>query len=546
MDAVVTDPPYGIAFMGKEWDNFDADKVADRVEYDRQVSRGKPYASAAQKAGIYDISTEGNRRFQEWTRLWAVEALRVLKPGGHLLVCGGTRTYHRMVSGIEDAGFEIRDTIIWLYGSGFPKSLDVSKSIDKAAGAERPVVGENPNIAGRSRRSNTIYPTDEASWSHEDSSITDPVTPEAVKWQGWGTALKPGHEPIVVARKPFGGTVADTVLKYGTGALNIDACRVGGVPSPSAEMREAARISGKHPAGVLSHPDGDAVGRLDDRSSFEAYSAERVGECLGRWPANLILSHAPGCRAVGKKTVGNGAAKTGAGSPRSNVGVKLSAGNEDRSESIMNYGEESVDDYACASGCPVAELDRQSGDLARGHVPRLDSKETHEFRGWGFGDFERQETYLDSGGASRFFYIAKGARAERENGLGPPLPCLRCKRADEQGKPRHTDDDPHVYNAHPTVKPINLMRYLVRLVTPPGGTVLDPFAGSGTTLIAARLEGFNAVGIERDADYIRIAQARLAAKWIVEYDYAVPKGSSRPLTPPNKVPSLAKWIEEEE
>jgi site-specific DNA-methyltransferase (adenine-specific) len=303
------------------------------------------------------------------------ECLRVLKPGGHLLAFAGTRTQHRMAVRIEDAGFEIRDMIAWVYGSGFPKSLDVSKAIDKAAGAERQVVGSRKltgtaRIKGQAAFGATSGRSEEAYRDGSEISdtlpITAPATPEAQQWAGWGTALKPALEPITVARKPLTGTVAENVLAHGTGALNVDGCRVG---------TDGGTAKGSKPMG-----EGNGI-----------YGAGLHGACeitqlsAGRWPANLT---------------------------------------HDGSEEVVGL----LND------------------------------------------------------AARFFYCAKASKADR-------------------------GDDNH----HPTVKPTDLMRYLCRLVTPPGGTVLDPFAGSGSTGKAAALEGFRFIGIEREAEYVEIARARIAA-----------------------------------
>lgn len=328
--SIVTDPPYELTsgcstgFMGHKWDG----------------------------SGV---------AFQP--AMWA-EAMRVLKPGGYLLAAGGTRTWHRLACAIEDAGFEIRDSIAWMYGNGFPKSLDVSKAIDREAGAERQI-----------------------------------ATPAAQQWAGYGTALKPAHEPMVLARKPLcERTVAANVLRHGTGALNIDATRIG---TESTQRTNGAEM-------------GYHGGNLAD-----VYS---TGSAAGRWPANVVLS-------------------------------------EDQAE----------------------ELDRQSGDRKDGVAVR--------HRGVKAGMYGpakavgTEDLGYGGGGASRFFYVPKADSNERltlPDGL-----------------------------QHSTVKPLTLMRYLVRLVTPPGGTVLEPFSGSGTTVEAAVLEGFRCVAIEIGAEYLPFTVQRI-------------------------------------
>ena len=332
IDAIVTDPPYGIDFMGKEWDGF-----------------GTP------------------KGFQTWTEQWAREAFRVLKPGGHLLAFGGTRMYHRLATGVEDAGFEVRDMMSWLYGSGFPKSLDVSKAMDKKAGAKRDVVGDNPHYSvGRVADPGSFAQGGKNASPH----ITAPATEEAKRWEGWGTALKPSQEPIVMARKPLIGTVAENVLAHGTGAINIDASRIAGVP-PSVPQPDF-----KHVTGRATHLDAHKRNGVMSVAS-------------GRWPANIL------------------------------------------------FDEEAA-----------AQLDAQAPN------------------------------------SSRFFYVAKPGKKERNAGSAA--------------------------NTHPTVKPIALMGYLIKLVTPPGGVVLDPFLGSGSTACAAVANGFDYLGIEQSDEYADIAEARIA------------------------------------
>ncbi|QBP31929.1 DNA methyltransferase [Mycobacterium phage GreaseLightnin] len=273
VDAVITDPPYGIRFMGKAWDGADIEK---RTQRGREVcpmpaGKGGPqggYRSRAAEAGRYDLSA--NAAFGEWCEQWVSECLRILKPGGYMLVFGGSRTWHRLACAVEDAGFEVRDSIAWLYGSGFPKSLDVSKAIDKAAGAEREATG---TARGHVPTDGGNFDDDNYQWRAVYERKDNPATDAAKQWQGWGTALKPAFEPIVVARKPLVGTVAANVLEHGTGALNIDACRIG------------------TQGGGSTCPGGDACSCTNKVFGGTKHPARRDGE-FGRWPTNVVLDDA--------------------------------------------------------------------------------------------------------------------------------------------------------------------------------------------------------------------------------------------------------------
>lgn len=535
VDSIVTDPPYGLEFMGKDWDSFGVGKrpqigSADGSKFRQNMGtpsftdsgnptcrncRGDKYRNGPRKCscGQPDFGNpqaESMRGFQRWCEGWAAECLRVLKPGGHLLAFGGTRTWHRLTCAIEDAGFEVRDSIAWLYGSGFPKSLDVSKAIDKAAG--RAATPPSPDVAACgvvatwlraecSSRGITashinqyfgaaniamrwlmIEPTatkrpQVPTWSHwtrlrEWLNLPDtmdaevwrlngnkgapaplafareekryeqshgfarvglahgaqkshtattqveiagfatgpsdtPVTDDAHIWQGWGTALKPAHEPIVMARKPLMGTVAGNVLAHGTGALNIDGCRVEGAP----ELRGR-----------------DAIGTIPNGNDLTHGAMTRTPYAVpaGRWPANVVLDESQ-AEALDEQT---GELTSG----------KMAAGTKPKGERTT-YGQDAAAGYETVRDTPG-----------------------------------------DSGGASRFLYVAKADAGERVRVDGV---------------------------AHPTVKPLSLMRWLVRLVTPVGGTVLEPFAGSGTTVEACILEGFKCVAIEREAEYLPLIQQRI-------------------------------------
>ena len=437
VDSIVTDPPYGIRFMGKAWDGADIEKqTATRRSYKTDAPGAGPqggHNSKAAAAGKYDRGLTANQAFAEWTRVWCVEALRVLKPGGHMLIFCGPRTYHRMASGVEDAGFEIRDQIMWIYGSGFPKSLDVSKAIDKAAGVEREVVGESKDSANRVNGG--IFVNE----NEGQRTITAPATEEAKQWDGWGTALKPAHEPICVARKPLTGTVAENVLEHGTGGLNIDACRIEGPPWKWGTQADLT---------------GNGYGTKRP-SAGDIHAKDVESNPKGRWPANLILD-------------------TDAG----------------------------------------AMLDRQSGELSICGGP----KSTDHKEGM-FGIGQPGQIFNDSGGASRFFYCAKASKEDRDEGLEDFKLHMKKMGTFQDGRPHCSEDYKYQgqgRNHHPTVKPTDLMQYLCRLVTPPGGTVFDPFMGSGSTGKGAVRENFKFIGIDNDKENIPLAIARINAPAQVE------------------------------
>jgi DNA modification methylase len=387
VDAIVTDPPYELGFMGKSWD-------ASGVAFDPATWR---------------------------------EALRVLKPGGHLIAFSGSRTYHRMAVAIEDAGFEIRDQIMWIYGSGFPKSHNISKGLDKAAGAEREILGIarlQPDIRGN----NYAQGQREYGGDTVPQYITKPATDEAKQWEGWGTALKPAHEPMVLARKPLVGTVAANVLTYGTGGLNIDGARVGKTVETWPKSR--------------SFPYGQ------DRTygSKDAPTELTQEAPAGRWPANVIH---------------DGSDEVVALFP-------------DRKGAVSNSTGES------------SWFSERKGESA-----------------------ETQNGYGDSGSAARFFYCAKASKRDRNEGLDGFDNQEIHRYGAGLGEGKHPEAPAIEKNHHPTVKPTDLMRYLCRLITPPNGTVLDPFMGSGSTGKAAMYEGFKFIGIEMTDDYLPIAKARI-------------------------------------
>jgi site-specific DNA-methyltransferase (adenine-specific) len=391
VDSIVTDPPYELGFMGKSWD---ASGIAFNIE------------------------------------VWR-EALRVIKPGGHLIAFSGSRTYHRMAVAIEDAGFQIRDQIMWVYGSGFPKSHNIEKAINKVDGVEfleKPASGVGfMNAEGAGGYNTTINQLEQVGESTE----------RAAQWQGWGTALKPAHEPMVLARKPLEGTVANNVLNFGVGGLNIDGSRVGSEGGTKLVEGDFVPV-----------PEEEKVYGLGHKN----YAFGKPVEGLGRFPANFI--HDGSDEVVGLFP-DTGSAKAARSGPRG--GKVLHDGGWDKS--------------------------------LEGFWP------------------------ADTGGsAARFFYCAKASKRDRNEGLDG----FEAKR-DHDGRadggvggdnPRNRTNNAKL-NHHPTVKPVTLMQYLVRLVTPPNGIVLDPFMGSGSTGKACAYEGFDFIGIDQSAEYVAIAQARI-------------------------------------
>jgi DNA modification methylase len=511
VDAVVTDPPYGIGFMGQEWDAPTIARAAQRdVETRKDLGphsssrpgRAEPRSSSAfGNAASYAGPVSAGREWQEWCAIWAAEALRVLKPGGHLLAFGGSRTFHRLACAVEDAGFEIRDAVMWVHAQGFPKSLDVSKAMDKAAGAEREQV---PATGGLHNNRNL----NDDGWSKIGQAEPkmdggQPATLAASRWQGWGTALKPSYEVIVMARKPFDGTVGENVLVHGTGALNIDAARV--------EMSESDRE-------VIENMGGyGTVEGYTPNDVFGPYGpVQSSAHPKGRWPSNLALSHLPECEEVGTRKVKTNMATSGESQDGQIFGYGNERGEQPRGHADPD-GTETVPAYSCAPGCPVAELDRQSGERISGAGNKnTANRDNGQTIGHGLGAGQGEGIGGDSGGASRFFYCSKAIREERNAGLDGfeerpgPSEDYGTKAQHPLMEPGRENKVLPTRNPHPTVKAIDLMRWLVGLVTPPGGLVLDPFCGSGSTGCAAMLDGFRFLGVEREPEYVEIARARIA------------------------------------
>lgn len=469
IDAIVCDPPYGLSFMGKEWDH-----------------------------GVPGVAF--------WT-----EALRVLKPGGHLLAFGGTRTYHRLAVAIEDAGFEIRDCLQWIYGSGFPKSHDVSKAIDKQAGAVREVMKK-----GKPMKSLGLMHDDK--WqSDKEYNLTAPATDDAKAWQGWGTALKPSWEPIVMARKPLRGTVADNVLTYGTGALNIDGCRVG-IYQTTTTIKD------------LSEAHGNQFGK-------SGIQYPKMGEKLnppGRWPANTLLDEDAAAMLD---------AQSG-GASRFFYVAKASPAERDAGLDGMCTVKYTIDrsilgglSWNDVSTVTVQLLQKVTSELGMlkwligesgvsiavlypSDFSFITSMETsriialkicnslmHSLTSESIADVNCE---MESGSSHAKnveqlkAWILNTTNEKMELALGAVNVALITLQQISESEPIKRN------NFHSTVKPITLMRYLVRMVTPPDGVILDPFMGSGSTGCAATLEGFRFVGIDITEEYVAIAERRIA------------------------------------
>jgi hypothetical protein len=387
VDALVTDPPAGISFMQKAWDTH-----------------------------------KSRRHFIDELRPIFEECLRVLKPGAHGVVWALPRTSHWTATALEDAGFEIRDVGTHLFGSGFPKSQNVSKMIDASVGAEREIIGKRGG-----RYATPMYDMKGGkliggrNGGYDGSNITAPATESAKQWDGWGTALKPAAEFWILVRKPLSEkTIAANVLKHGTGAINIDGCRIG------TEQTTTLR-----------------AGHSGDNGKFTRLNPP------GRWPPNVAFSHHPLCA-----------------------------------------------DDGCIPGCVVRQIDEQSGTLTSGKPgSAVRNAKGIVFQGGGKG--VALSGFGDSGGASRFMYCAKPSVSETQDALRN----ISLFDTNVETRPQK--------NSHPTKKPVNLMRWLIRLVTPPGGIILDLFAGSGTTGVAALAEGFDCILIEREAEYAATALARV-------------------------------------
>jgi DNA modification methylase len=417
---IVTDPPYGLGFMGKEWDTFDKSQFGRKGNEginDLKVKKDFNALPRYKSDGLYEFVLD-----------WATILNTVCKPGSFLLSFGGTRTFHKIAMGIEDGGWELRDTVMWTYGMGFPKSYDISKGIDRKAGAKREVITRNPNSRENCGKENTLY---ESGTVGKADYITKPSTVEAQLWEGYGSSLKPAWEPILVCMKPVDKTFVNNALKHGVAGLNIDGCRVG---------TDKININGQGNDNMFH---GKFSGNVDSK------------ERTGRFPANLI---------------------------------------HDGSEEVVGMFPNS-----------------ESTDAVR-----------RNNRGWGdgviYGKGNPQDGYgfSDSGSNARFFYTAKPSKEERDRYMGDVTEKSIVSFATANGtsgKPSSISEGRNTTrkNDHVTVKPLSLMKYLVKLIAPPkNALILDPFMGSGTTLLACRQLGVKSVGIELGEHNCEIAAKRLS------------------------------------
>lgn len=464
VDSLVTDPPAGISFMSKKFDTF-----RNREHFINEMKE------------IFS------------------ECVRVMKPGAHGLVWAIPRTSHWTATALEDAGFQVREKIYHLFGQGFPKSHNISKGIDKLNNDERPIVGK---IKHPRANVNATYSLGGA--FQESPDLTIAASAASAAWEGWGSALKPAAEEWIMIRKPLekGLSIAANVLKWGCGGINIDAARIG------TETLTYEVVSSMGPTGTFS-----GQGATRENGGLISRGNKTV---TGRFPANLILSH-HGCVEVGVKRV-----KGSGGGQDLNTGSTAFPNNygDFKGRSAVKHGDadgtETVPAFECTPGCPVRMLDEQSGALA----PRGKYKKDKVVEGE-FGTFEGKHnnrdnslSYGDSGGASRFFYCAKASKRDKNagcEGLG-----MKVKQGVRPNSPdvisgKFPDHDHRIggANNHPTVKSTQLMRYLITMITPPGGVVLDCFAGSGSTHVAAIACGFRCISIEQDEAYCAIADARI-------------------------------------
>jgi len=480
VDSIITDPPYGIGFMGKEWDNFKPSfiekKTADHLPIDHKLQSGR---SASMHAGLYDLSITGLKKYQAWCYDWAKECLRVLKPGGHLLAFGGTRTYHRMACAIENAGFEIRDQIQWIYGSGFPKSLDISKAIDKMNGESGRLlkfVKWMRTTGLKQKEINEII--DKSDVGSHYLRLDQPAIPTAELWAKLRSHIKieiPTWiddlvERIEAERKIIGKNKTNLTVYQNIGRNNIS----GDIDITIPKTPEAQQWEGW---GTALKPANEPI-----CMARKPLSEKTVAENVLKWGTGGI--NIDECRIVTNDKL-NGGATTGS--------VSASEGwdrpwrhNEEYIKAKSNRAKKQVVKGELLGRWPANVIHDGSEEVvsqfpnttsgARKGISSINENRIFKLHG--------HECNSDSGSAARFFYCAKASKSERDAGC--------------------------ISNNHPTIKPIALMRYLCRLVTPPKGIVYDPFIGSGTTGIAAGLEGFNFIGSEISPEYVRIAEKRVA------------------------------------